>query len=140
MLGTVAVEGHKFAAYWTDDEAIPRARAAPYQPAVKHVATHHVGGLRFHDLRHSYATWLVDDGEPPTMVMRVMGHEKITTTLELYARRTDDADRILQALTDDDTEERLLIAGIKRRKARPRLLNGASDLAFRWWATLGLNQ
>lgn len=39
------------------------------------------------------------------MVMRVMGHEKVTTTLELYARRTDDADRILQALTDADSDD-----------------------------------
>ena len=30
-------------------------------------------GLRFHDLRHSYATWLVVDGVPPNMVARVMG-------------------------------------------------------------------
>jgi integrase len=65
----------------------------------------HQTGLRFHDLRHSYATWLVDDGVPPTMVMRVMRHEKVTTTLELYARRTDDGDRILRALTDDGANE-----------------------------------
>lgn len=39
------------------------------------------------------------------MVMRVMGHEKVTTTLELYARRTDDADRILQALTEAGQED-----------------------------------
>jgi integrase len=107
MLGTVTTEGEKFAAYWIDGDGVPdhalfRTRVA----AVKHVAMHQMGGLRFHDLRHSYATWLVDDGVPPTMVMRVMGHEKVTTTLELYARRTDDGDRILRALTDDDVDER----------------------------------
>jgi integrase len=42
-----------------------------------------------------------DDGVPPNMVARVMGHEKITTTLQLYTRRTDDERRILDALTDD---------------------------------------
>ncbi len=31
--------------------------------------------LRFHDLRHSYATWLVDDGVPVNMVPGVLGHE-----------------------------------------------------------------
>ena len=34
------------------------------------------------------------------MVARVMGHEKITTTLQLYTRRTDDESHILDALTD----------------------------------------
>ena len=31
-----------------------------------------------------------------------MGHERSTTTLDLYARRTDDGARILEALTDPD--------------------------------------
>ncbi|MFI2649248.1 tyrosine-type recombinase/integrase [Micromonospora fulviviridis] len=38
------------------------------------------GGLRFHDLRHSYATWLVSDGVPLNDVARVMGHEQISTS------------------------------------------------------------
>ena len=63
------------------------------------------GGLRYHDLRHSYATWLVDDGVPPNMVQRVMGHERSSTTLDLYTRRTDNSDRILQALTDPDDKD-----------------------------------
>lgn len=41
-------------------------------------------GLRFHDLRHSYATWLVSDGLPPNVVQRIMGHEDVTTTLGIY--------------------------------------------------------
>jgi integrase len=106
MLGTVTAEGDKFAGCWTDEDGMPGHELFATEPAaVKHVAKHQAGGLRFHDLRHSYATWLVDDGVPPTMVMRVMGHEKVTTTLELYARRTDDADRILRALTDADPDD-----------------------------------
>ena len=63
------------------------------------------GGLRFHDLRHSYATWPVDDGVPPTMVQRVMGHERSSTTLDLYTRRTNNSDRILRALDDDPDDD-----------------------------------
>ncbi|GAA4860648.1 hypothetical protein GCM10023403_26310 [Pseudonocardia benzenivorans] len=73
--------------------------------AVHHVARNQHGGLRFHDLRHSYATWLVDDGVPPNMVQRVLGHERSSTTLDLYTRRTDDGDRILRALDDPDDDE-----------------------------------
>jgi hypothetical protein len=42
------------------------------------------------------------------MVQRVMGHERASTTLDLYTRRTEDPTRILRALgdaTDDDPDE-----------------------------------
>jgi len=65
--------------------------------------------LRFHDLRHSYATWLVDDGVPVNMVQRVMGHERSSTALDLYTRRTNDQGRILGALDDDDEDPVLTI-------------------------------
>lgn len=66
--------------------------------AVKHVARHAGDALRFHDLRHSYATWLVDDEVPPNMVQRVMGHEHVAPTLQLYVRRSEHRDRIRKAL------------------------------------------
>ena len=70
--------------------------------AVNHVARQQAGGLRFHDLRHSYATWLVDDGVPVNMVQRVLGHAMVLDgTLDLYTRRTDDPSRVLRALDDD---------------------------------------
>jgi integrase len=69
------------------------------------VAAHQAGRLRSHDLRHSYATWLVDDGVPPNMVPRVLGHEKSSTTMDRYTRRTDNPDRILDALSDEDGPE-----------------------------------
>ncbi len=77
-------------------------RYSAEETAVAQVARRQAGGLRYHDLRHSYATWLVDDGVPPNMVQQVMGHERASTTLDLYTRRTDDAGRILRALDDAD--------------------------------------
>jgi integrase len=109
MLGTVIVlDDDTVRTGWTDDTGATLVKEFPTERgAVLHVARSCVGGLRFHDLRHSYATWLVDDGVPPNMVARVMGHEKITTTLQLYTRRTDDESRILDALTDEPGEEDL---------------------------------
>jgi integrase len=49
--------------------------------------------LRFHDLRHSYATWLVSDGVPINDVAKVMGHEQTSTTLDRYTHSTRDRDR-----------------------------------------------
>lgn len=49
--------------------------------------------LRFHDLRHSYATWLVSDGVPINDVAKVMGHEQTSTTLNRYTHSTAERDR-----------------------------------------------
>ena len=77
-------------------------RARVWKPALERSGL--PSSLRFHDLRHSYATWLVDDGVPVNMVQRVMGHERSSTTLDLYTRRTDDHNRILDALDDESPE------------------------------------
>lgn len=87
---------------WSDEDGKVHSECFNTEAkAVAHVARHQVGGLRFHDLRHSYSTWLVDDGVPPNMVQRVMGHEHVSTTLQLYTRRTDNPERILEALAHD---------------------------------------
>jgi integrase len=66
-------------------------------------------GLRFHDLRHSYATWLVSDGVPINDVAKVMGHEQTSTTLDGYTHSTSERDgRVLRSFAafslpqDDD--------------------------------------
>lgn len=107
MLGTLAVvDEDTIRAGWVDAKgACLTEDFGTEREVVLRIARCCVGGLRFHDLRHSYATWLVDDGVPPNMVARVMGHEKVTTTLQLYTRRTDDERRILNALTDNREKE-----------------------------------
>lgn len=103
LLGGVTSVGQRYRARWTDAAGTEHTEDFRTEsPAVHHVARHQSGGLRFHDLRHSYATWLVDDGVPPNMVQRVLGHERSSTTLDLYTRRTDNSERILQALDDED--------------------------------------
>jgi integrase len=103
QLGTLTRAGNEWVASWTDSTTLRhRETFVTETAAVHHIARHQDGGLRFHDLRHSYATWLVDDGVPPNMVQRVMGHERAATTLDLYTRRTNDPTRILRALDDED--------------------------------------
>jgi integrase len=107
LLGSIrATDGDRWVARWTDEHGDRHELTVRSETqAVNLVARGQHGGLRFHDLRHSYATWLVDDGVPPNMVQKVMGHERSATTLDLYTRRTDAPDRILQALDDDDPDD-----------------------------------
>lgn len=40
--------------------------------------------IRFHDLRHTFATLLIAQGENPKFIQRQMGHASIQTTLDRY--------------------------------------------------------
>ncbi len=63
--------------------------------------------MRFHDLRHSYATWVISDGVPVNAVQRVMGHANASTTLDRYTHApTDYADRV-RAEFEDHTDDLL---------------------------------
>ncbi len=44
--------------------------------------------IRFHDLRHTSATLLLGQGVHPKIVSEMLGHSKITTTLDLYSHVT----------------------------------------------------
>ncbi|KAB8184696.1 tyrosine-type recombinase/integrase [Microbispora catharanthi] len=78
----------------------PAGGKSPFRPsssncslcteAVAHVAKHAAEGLRFHDLRHCYATWLVSDGVPVNDVARLLGHEQMSTTLNRYTHSSRD--------------------------------------------------
>ncbi len=41
--------------------------------------------IRFHDLRHTYATYMLKKGINPKIVQTVLGHSKIDTTLDIYS-------------------------------------------------------
>jgi integrase len=41
--------------------------------------------IRFHDLRHTYATLLLVRGVHPTYVQRALGHASVKMTLDRYS-------------------------------------------------------
>jgi integrase len=46
--------------------------------------------LRFHDLRHSSASFLLHMGIPPLEVAGILGHSSVTTTLSIYAHALEE--------------------------------------------------
>ena len=110
LLGKVVQERHEqYKATWRDSAGREQSNTfASEREATAEISRCASGGLRFHDLRHSYATWLVSDGVPVNDVQRVMGHEQATTTLNLYThssggvservRNTFDAFRCLREI------------------------------------------
>jgi integrase len=53
-----------------------------YVPALKKAK---IEKIRFHDLRHTYASLLIEQGENPKYIQKQMGHSKVSTTLDIYA-------------------------------------------------------
>jgi integrase len=110
LLGKVIREDDEaYRAVWQDkagaeQEAVCRSERG----AVKEVGCRAAGGVTFHQLRHSYATWLVSDGVPVNDVQRLMGHSRASTTLDRYTHiRTTLDSRVNDpfadfSLTDDD--------------------------------------
>ncbi len=49
--------------------------------------------MRFHDLRHSCVTLLLDLGVPPHIVMRIVGHATLDVTMNIYAHAALDEQR-----------------------------------------------
>jgi integrase len=41
---------------------------------------------RFHDLRHFFASVLIDNGEPPKYIQDQVDHASITTTFDVYGQ------------------------------------------------------
>lgn len=72
--------------------------ATPLEPgASRRRQLHPNPVMRFHDLRHWYATYLLDQGVPLATVSKLLGHSKVTTTLGVYTHAVDESDHLAAA-------------------------------------------
>jgi integrase len=103
LLGKVVEVGKaRLMACWQDRGGHEQSKEFTTRPAaIAHVVKYAHGGLRFHDLRHSYATWLVSAGVPINDVSAVMGHEQTSTTLDRYTHPSQDRDRRVRSVFAD---------------------------------------
>lgn len=101
---SVHVDGDgRHVATWVDkDGQVQRRTLRTRRAAYSTLGTHlPPGAPRFHDLRHSYATWLISAGVPINDVAAILGHTKPTTTLSIYVHHTEDRfQRVREALAD----------------------------------------
>lgn len=58
-----------------------------------------VGDVRLHDLRHTFASWLVQNDVPLDEVQRILGHASIITTQRYAHRGASQNERVLRALS-----------------------------------------
>jgi integrase len=49
--------------------------------------------IRFHDLRHTFASLLIQNGEPLTYIKEQMGHSSIQVTVDVYGHLVPSANR-----------------------------------------------
>ena len=76
-------------------------------------------GTRFHDLRHSYASLLIEAGESVTVVSKRLGHSSATETLDTYSHLWPDSDEHTVAALDAAHARHTSIAVIgQSREAR----------------------
>jgi len=52
-----------------------------FEPALRKAGLRRI---RFHDLRHTYAALLIDQGEHPKYIQVQMGHSSINITMDTY--------------------------------------------------------
>ncbi|MFI7192868.1 tyrosine-type recombinase/integrase [Nocardia nova] len=102
LLGEVSEVDGKYEAVWMNAEGEVSSEVfGNYDQAVKMVARSEHGGVRFHDLRDMFGTWLADDGMAPHKIALVIGHENVATTYEHYIRKTHDFDAVRRSMGDD---------------------------------------
>jgi integrase len=73
-------------------------RRRVWLPAVKAAD---LDGLRFHDLRHTHAALLIEQGEHPKVIQSRLGHASITTTLNTYGHLFEGLDEAAASRLDD---------------------------------------
>ena len=71
--------------------------AKHFKPAVKRAFPEDLHGLRFHDLRHTCASLLIDQGVHPKIIADRLGHSSISITMDRYGHLYGDHDEPIAA-------------------------------------------
>src|SRR5699024_9800941 len=64
-----------------------------YQRWVRFLKRHGLRFVRYHDIRHSSATWLIKEGVNPKTIQERLGHKEMSTTMNIYAHVLKEVDQ-----------------------------------------------
>ena len=84
----------------TDDGRIMNPATGPKWFS-KFIAKNNFPHIRFHDLRHTFATLLVNNNVDVNTVSHKLGHASTTTTLQFYVHNLESTDRASADLLED---------------------------------------
>jgi integrase len=129
---------------WEDQGLVfPSRRGTPMEPdnlrrswsAIRTAAS--LPGVRFHDLRHTCVTLLLDLGVPPHVVREIVGHSAIEVTMTIYAHASLDEKRKALGKLGDALSRLRCRHGCRQK---PRMENLAEHRAWsEWWSGAGSN-
>ena len=129
MTPTLAAElkRHRLAARWSeeDDLIFPSSHRTPldgrnmvrevFDPAVRRAK---LPRMRFHDLRHTFASLLIAQGAHPKYISEQLGHASVQITMDRYSHLmdqsySDESDKLEAALFGPETASGLQAAGVQ---------------------------
>jgi integrase len=73
--------------------------------------------MRFHDIRHSFASLLLSNGESPVYVKEQLGHSSIQMTVDIYGHLIPSSNRQAVNALDENALKRTPSAPTKNEKA-----------------------
>ncbi|WP_425278720.1 site-specific integrase [Corynebacterium bovis] len=116
---------HRLAHPTADDEAVFRTATGRMWTSELVSAAMSTVGLRFHDMRHLYASHLIRHGRGPKSVQSMLGHASAMTTLDVYAHLwPDEGDLIRESaamFVDDLLRDGGRAAWVSRQGKRHRV-------------------
>jgi integrase/recombinase XerD len=69
-----------------------------------------ITGIRWHDLRHTFASWFVQSGGDLYHLSRILGHSTVQMTTRYSHLRTGDLHAELRRVTQNRPQEHLIEA------------------------------
>ncbi len=73
--------------------------------------------MRFHDIRHSFASLLLSNGESPVYVKEQLGHSSIQMTVDIYGHLIPSSNRQAVNALDENAPKRTPSAPAQNEKA-----------------------